>query len=99
MTHPNEELLRQAWAAYDRGDAEAFAACLTDDWREYDTRGNSGTLEDERETMRHHRVAFPDKHTEIHLIIADDELVACYTRRRGPTLGDTWTSSRPASGS
>jgi hypothetical protein len=34
MTHPNIELLRRAWAAYDRGDIEAFAACLTDDRRE-----------------------------------------------------------------
>lgn len=35
-------------------------------------------LEDERRTMEFHRVAFPDKHTEIHLIVADDNLVACH---------------------
>ena len=80
MEHPNVELLRSAWAAYDRGDVEAFAACLTDDWREYGPEGEAGgyaTLADERPTMVAHRVAFPDKHTEIHQIVADDEMVAC----------------------
>ena len=80
VTHPNIELLRRAWAAYDRGDVQAFAACLTDDWREYDAGGpdqDFGTLEDERRTMELHRSAFPDKHTEIHRIVADDDAVAC----------------------
>jgi predicted ester cyclase len=73
-------LLHRAWAAYDRGDVEAFAACLTDDWREYGPDGPDGgwgTLEDERLTMDLHSSAFPDKHTEIHDIVGDDELVAC----------------------
>jgi ketosteroid isomerase-like protein len=81
MTHPNSELLRRAWAAYDRGDVEAFAACLTDDWRESGPRGPEagfGTLADERRTMELHRLAFPDKHTEIHSIVADDATVACH---------------------
>lgn len=77
MSDTNVELLRRAWAAYDRGDEEGFAACLSDDWREYDTQGNYGTLEDERRTMRLHRVAFPDKRTEIHRIVANADLVAC----------------------
>lgn len=79
MEHPNAELLRRAWAAYDRGDVEAFAACLTADWRESEA-GQEGydTLDDERPTMALHRVAFPDKHTEILQIVADDETVACY---------------------
>src|SRR3954470_18710426 len=81
MTHTNIELLRRAWASYDKGDVEAFAACLTDDWREYGPRGPEagfGTLEDERRTMEVHRIAFPDKHTEIHRVVADGETVACY---------------------
>src|SRR5437764_14894471 len=73
VSERNVELLRRAWAAYDRGDAEAFAACLTDDWREYDAVGEVGTLEDERRTMAAHQIAFPDKHTEIHRVVADDE--------------------------
>ncbi|MDQ1448437.1 MAG: hypothetical protein QOC79_1408, partial [Actinomycetota bacterium] len=60
MHEANAELARRAWAAYDRGDEEAFAACLTDDWREYDSAGVSETLEGEREAMRAHRTAFPD---------------------------------------
>lgn len=28
--------------------------------------------------MALHRVAFPDKHTEIHEIVADDEIGACF---------------------
>ena len=75
----NIELLRRAWAAYDRGDEEAFAACLTDDWREYGADGSgAATLEEERPTMRMHKVAFPDKHTEIHRIVADEQTVACH---------------------
>jgi len=81
MTHPNIELLRRAWAAYDKGDVEAFAACLDDDWRESGPRGPQAgfaTLEDERRTMELHRVAFPDKHTEIHTAVADDDVVGCH---------------------
>jgi predicted ester cyclase len=80
VEHPNAELLRRAWAAYNRGDVEAFASCLTDDWREYGPEGEAGgfaTLEDERSTMEAHRSAFPDKHTEFLQIVADDEMVAC----------------------
>ena len=81
MEHPNAQLLRRAWAAYDRGDVEGFAACLTDDWREYGPEGEIAgftTLEEERPTMAAHRVAFPDKHTEIHRIVADDDMVGCF---------------------
>lgn len=74
MEHPNVELLRRAWAAYDRGDVEAFSACLTDDWRESDSGSDEyATLDDERPTMALHRTAFPDKHTEIHHIVADGQ--------------------------
>lgn len=77
MSAANIELLRRAWSAYDRGDVDAFAACLTDDWREHAPDGTATTLADERLTMELHRAAFPDKHTEIHQIVADDESVAC----------------------
>ena len=87
MDHPNSDLLRRAWAAYDRGDEEGFAACLTEDWREYDSAGNDATLDNERETMRQHRIAFPDKHTEILRIVADDEFVACHGRTSATHTG------------
>lgn len=74
----NVALLRRAWGCYDNGDVEGFAACLTPDWREYDGAGESANLDDERRTMELHRVAFPDKHTEIHRIVADETLVACH---------------------
>ena len=75
----NVALLRRAWEAYDQGDEEGFDACLTDDWRERDAGGaGDTTLDDERPTMRLHRVAFPDKHTEIHRIVADEVTVACH---------------------
>jgi len=68
----NIELLQRAWAAYDQGDEEGFAACLTPDWREYGPSGSGdgATLEDERPTMRLHREAFPDKHTGPYLDLA-----------------------------
>jgi len=81
VEHSNAQLLRRAWAAYDRGDVEGFASCLTDDWREYGPGTDDGrfaTLDNERRTMAAHRVAFPNKHTEIRMIVADDDIVACH---------------------
>jgi predicted ester cyclase len=81
VSDANIALLRRAWAAYDRGDEEEFSSCLTPDWKEYDgadfDRSHGGTLEDERRTMRLHRIAFPDKHTDIHIIVADEDIAAC----------------------
>jgi steroid delta-isomerase-like uncharacterized protein len=98
LSDANVELLRRAWAAYDRGDVEAFAACLADDWREFSPAGDSGSLEDERRTMEAHRVAFPDKHTEIHQIVADAEFVACHctvtATQTGPYLDLPATGKR-----
>jgi len=80
MSEANIALLKRAWATYDKGDEEAFAACLTSDWKEYGSPNASSynTLDNERPTMREHRIAFPDKHTEIHMILADENTVACY---------------------
>jgi predicted ester cyclase len=79
MSGANIELLRRAWAAFDSFDFESFAACLAEDWREYDVEGNVvSTVADERQTMELQRTAFPDRHTEIHRIVADSEQVACY---------------------
>lgn len=77
MNEENAALLRRAWAAYDRGDEDGFSACLTDNWREHTPTGEIATLEDERKTMAAHRIVFPDKHTEILRMVADDGLVAC----------------------
>jgi predicted ester cyclase len=94
VNEENIQLIRRAWATYCAGDFEAFAACLTDDWREYGPSGPAGgfgTLEGERLTMETHRIAFPDKHAEIHQILADDETVACYltitATHTGPYMG------------
>jgi predicted ester cyclase len=78
MSEENAALLRRAWAAYASGDDERFAGCVTDDWLEHAPSGETSTLEDERKTMAVHRIAFPDKRTEIHMIVADGDLVACY---------------------
>jgi predicted ester cyclase len=78
MTEDNVALLRRAWAAYDSGDADAFAACITDDWTEHTPTGEVSTLGDERKTMAIHRQAFPNKRTVINQIVASGDLVACY---------------------
>jgi predicted ester cyclase len=78
MTEDNADLLRRAWAAYDSGDVDAFAACITDDWQLHTPSEEGATLADERKTMAIHREAFPDKHTVIHQIVAADDLVACH---------------------
>ena len=78
MAEENAALLRRAWSAYDRGDEEEFAACFTDDWREHTQFGELATLADELKTMAAHRVAFPDKHTEILRMVVSDDMVACH---------------------
>ncbi|HXA73302.1 MAG TPA: ester cyclase [Acidimicrobiales bacterium] len=78
MDEESAALLRRAWAAYDRGDEEGFAACLTDDWHDHLPSGEVATFADERKTMAVHRVAFPDKHTEILRMVASDGMVACH---------------------
>lgn len=83
----NKSVVRAAWAAYDRGDAEAFAACLADGWREHDWRGGGTTIDDERQAMSIHRVAFPDKHTEVLLAIAEDDWVCARTLTTATHLG------------
>jgi aspartyl-tRNA synthetase len=79
MSDANRELLRRAWAAFDRFDFEAFGACLTHDWREYDSDGNVvSTREQEQHAMELQRSAFPDRRTDIHRIVANADLVACH---------------------
>jgi predicted ester cyclase len=94
----NAALLRRAWAAYDRGDEEEFAACLTDDWLEHTPSGAIATLADERKTMAAHRIAFPDKHTDILIMVAADDMVACYCTtsavHRGPYFDLLATGAR-----
>ena len=88
MHEENAALLRRAWAAYSSGDVEGFAACLTDDWLEHGPSGETATLDDERKTMAVHRVAFPDKRTDIHRIVADDELVAVHSTTTATHKGE-----------
>jgi predicted ester cyclase len=101
MSTTNIELLQRAWTAYDRGDVEAFRECVTDDWRMYGPDGPAGevgTLEDQVATMELHRVAFPDKHTAINQIVADDTTVACFctvtATQTGPYLDLAPTGQR-----
>jgi predicted ester cyclase len=81
-------LMRRAWAAYDRGDEDEFAACLTDDWREHTQTGEIASLADERKTMAAHRIAFPDKHTEILQMVASGDMVACHCTTSAVHRGD-----------
>jgi predicted ester cyclase len=83
----NKAVVVRAWAAYDKGDVDGFAACLTDDWREYDGAGNETRLDDEREAMAAHRVAFPDKRTEVEAIVAEGDLVSVMTHTTATHLG------------
>lgn len=71
MFDANKGLVRRAWAAYDSGDEEGFAACLAPGWKEYDGSGMVTTLDDVCAVMRLHRDAFPDKQTQIELEVAE----------------------------
>ena len=76
----NKQVVRRAWAAYDVGDEAAFAACVTGDWREHDVGGVVATIRDANESMRLHRLAFPDKRTTIDRIVAEGDLVVTHSR-------------------
>jgi hypothetical protein len=102
MEHPNAELLRRAWAAYNRGDIEVFASCLTDDWREYGPEGEAGdfaTLEDERPTMEAHRSAFPTSTLSSSRSLPTMQWSRASALSPQRTPGDTSTSSQPGGGS
>jgi ketosteroid isomerase-like protein len=61
MSQANIDLVHRAWAAYNRGDFEAFRACLTDDWREYGAGGPDagfGTLEPTAKRVVVHEMMF-----------------------------------------
>jgi predicted ester cyclase len=87
MSEANKELLRRAWAAYDHGDIDAFSACLTEDWREYDLLGQSEGVQEGFTSMDAHRIAFPDKSTEIVDIIAEGDFVVTNTITRATHTG------------
>jgi len=76
MSEAHKTLGRRAWAAYDAGDAEAFAACVTPDWREHNGDGDITTIDDMRRLMEAQRKAFPDKHTEIVQELIEGDLLA-----------------------
>ena len=83
----NKELVRRSWAAYDSGDEETFRALLTDDWVEWDGAGNSVTLDEVLESMRLQRESFPDKHTEIDIMVAEGDLVVARSTTRATHQG------------
>ena len=87
----NKDLVRRAWATYDRGDENGFAACVTKDWVERDSQGGVASLAEARESMALQRTAFPDKQTTIVRIVAEGDLVVTQTvttaTHRGEYLG------------
>ena len=46
--------------------------------------------------MREHRIAFPDKHTEIHMILADENIVACSAQSTPRIAASIWMLNQPA---
>ena len=94
----NKELVRRAWAAYDRGDESGFAACVTADWVEHAPAGGRSVLAEALETAALHRTAFPDKQTRIEQIVAEGDLVVTRTvttaTHRGEYLGLAPTGKR-----
>ena len=94
----NSELLRRAWAAFDRGDEVGFANCVSDGWCEHRGRGDPASLDQMRLLLRQLRTAFPDQHTDIHHVVADNTMVACHCTIRathtGPLFGIEPTGKR-----
>ena len=76
ISEEHKAIGRRAWAAYDKGDAVAFAACVTPDWREHNGEGHVSTLDDMRGLMEAQRRAFPDKRTQIVQELVEGDLLA-----------------------
>jgi predicted ester cyclase len=75
--------LRTAWDAYDRGDVEAFDACVAPDWEERDLidwHAPGRPLDAIHEEMAEFRIAFPDKRTEFVRVIAEGEWIFAVVR-------------------
>lgn len=67
------------WAAFDAGDAEAFAAAVTPDWCERDGEGEIATVSVALEAIDRYRNAFQGTSTALDQIVAEGDLVAVRT--------------------
>jgi steroid delta-isomerase-like uncharacterized protein len=94
----NVALLRQAWAAFDRADGDAFASCVADGWVEHLANGETSGIEQLRPLLRELRTALSDVHTEIDRVVANDTTVACHctitATHAGPFRGIAATGRR-----
>jgi steroid delta-isomerase-like uncharacterized protein len=94
----NVALLRQAWAAFDRADGDAFASCVTDGWVEHLANGETSGIDQLRPLLLELGSALSDVHTEIARVVADDSTVACHctitATHTGPFRGIAATGRR-----
>lgn len=81
-----KSLARRVWLAYDRCDIEAFEMCMAPDWVEHDADDVTG-LSEARDLLDQQREAFPDKHTEFLVELAEGDLVAQLTLTTGTHVG------------
>jgi predicted ester cyclase len=83
-------LLRRAWDAYDRGDVQAFDACVTPEWRDHevtDWDGPGRALDEIHAEMEEFREAFPDKQTEFKLVVAEGDWIVALVRTTATHTG------------
>jgi len=83
----NIEVVRRAWAAFDRADEEAFASCVSDDWVEHLAGGEKSDMLALGPLLRALGTALSNVHTEIDRVVADDSIVACQCTITGTHTG------------
>ena len=98
MHEENAALLRRAWAAYDRGDEEEFAACLTDDWCEHTPSERSGRSPTSARRWRRTGSRSPTNTQRSCSLVAEGDMVACHCTtsavHRGPYFDLAPTGTR-----
>ncbi len=76
------EAVRRAWAAFDAGDPDAFAAAVAPDWVERSGDGSVATLADSLEAIRRYGDEYEGMRTVFEQVVQERDLVAVRTTTR-----------------
>jgi steroid delta-isomerase-like uncharacterized protein len=86
----NKQLVRRAFTAWDACDETAIGSLVTPDFIQHNQEGGFWDAAEIVRLLRLFRTSFPDRHTEIQRMAAEDDLVAAHwitnATHRGPYL-------------
>lgn len=88
MSEQNKELIRQFWKAWDAGDTGSFGDFVATDVVDHNAMpGTAPGLEGIKQLSGMMSTAFPDMARELHIVIAEADLVAGLATARGTHTG------------